>query len=76
MTEEELNKERTQIVERNINGIKFKYKQVYHLHYEVNENTGAVSKDKIVPIFSSDQVSRNLETVSRVYQATIRLKKL
>lgn len=53
-------------VEKVYNGIKLKYKEVYYLDFDVDENTGLINKNK-VKHYTKNQISRNLRALKNAY---------
>ncbi|MEM9888216.1 MAG: transcriptional regulator [Bacteroidota bacterium] len=54
-------------VSKEYNNISLSYDEVYYLDYEVDENTGMINKDKLVPHYTKDQVARNLKSLKSAY---------
>ena len=55
------------IAERNINGIKFKFSEVYYLDYDVDEGTGMINKNSKGVFYTGSQVDRNMRALKRAY---------
>ena len=55
------------IAKRNINGIKFQFKEVYYLDYDVDEKTGMINKNQMAVFYTSNQVSRNMKALKSSY---------
>jgi len=53
--------------ERNINGVKFTFKEVYYLDYDVDENTGIINRESKGVFYTGSQVDRNMKALKRAY---------
>ena len=59
--------ELTQVVEKIHNGIKLSYEEVYYLDYAVDEDTGEIDKDNLVPHYTKEQTTRNMKALKNAY---------
>ena len=60
-------KELERKVSKKYQDVKISYKEVYYLDSEVDEKTGIVIKEKQVPYYTKDQVTRNLKSLKSPY---------
>ncbi|MEZ5072110.1 MAG: hypothetical protein R2751_14420 [Bacteroidales bacterium] len=54
-------------VHTNYNGFKLTYDEVYYLDEEVDEESGNVIKEKLVPHYTKEQMNRNLRSLKSAY---------
>lgn len=60
-------KELRGLVEKVYKGLRLSYPEVYYLDYEVNEETGLISKEKQVKHYTKEQIIRNLKALKSAY---------
>ncbi len=60
-------KELERKVSKKYQDVKISYKEVYYLDSEVDEETGMILKEKQVPYYTKDQVTRNLKSLKSAY---------
>jgi len=60
---EELRRE----VSKTYDDIPITYDEVYHLDHEVDENTGMIIKENLVPYYTKDQSNRNLKSLKSAF---------
>lgn len=65
--ESELTVELCETVKKNYKNLELSYEEVYYLDYEVDEDTGMISKNKKVKHYTKDQVFRNMKALKSVY---------
>jgi len=54
-------------VEKEFNGVKLSYKEVYYLDYDVDEDTGMINRESKGVFYTGSQVDRNMSTLKRAY---------
>jgi len=55
------------MAEKNFKGIDLNYPEVYYLDFDVNEETGMVSKKQRVKHYTKNQIERNLKALKNAY---------
>ena len=53
-------------------GVKFSYKEVYHLNYAVDEETGKIDYSRKDKFYTSNQMQENLDSYREAYEKTIK----
>ena len=61
--EKELNRKVTKL----FNGVNVVYEEVYYLDHDVDDETGIIDKEKLVPYYTKDQVNRNMKALKLTY---------
>lgn len=65
------NNESTDELKRTVVGqfkdLNLKYEEVYYLDFEVDEETGMINRNNLVPHYTSSQMERNLKSLKSAY---------
>ncbi|MFK7799130.1 MAG: transcriptional regulator, partial [Aureispira sp.] len=56
-----------QPVQKTFKGLTLTYNEVYYLDAEVDEDTGAINKERQVPHYTKEQTTRNLKALKDAY---------
>ena len=66
-----MKEELERVIKETFNGIDLEYTEVYHLNYEVDEESGKINKDSLVPYYTRSQMQRNLKVLKKDYNSKL-----